>query len=247
MATKYTKELLAPIVASSGSLAEVMRKLGLTPNGGNHRHISASIRTANLDTSHFGSRHRRTIESVGESTLRDLVMRSRSYAQVLVALGLPPAGRPQRELVARIAALGINTDHLRGHGWSRGETTKSNATVARSVAKRTRPDEDVFVANSRCEKGPALVKRLLARGWPYQCAICGISEWQGKFLVLHLDHKNGIHNDNRLTNLRLVCPNCHSQTDTYCNRPKPARIGAADPRAYYLCYTSAVSRACRNR
>lgn len=50
-----------------------------------------------------------------------------------------------------------------------------------------------------------------------ECDECGLQpEWQGKKLVLHLEHTNGDHQDNRLENLRLLCPNCHSQTDTYC-------------------------------
>ena len=51
---------------------------------------------------------------------------------------------------------------------------------------------------------------------PYRCAICGAIEWQGKTLSLELDHINGENNDNRIENLRLLCPNCHSQTDTFC-------------------------------
>jgi 5-methylcytosine-specific restriction endonuclease McrA len=75
------------------------------------------------------------------------------------------------------------------------------------------------------ERGPAvfgtkLVRRLLRMGWEYTCNSCGIFEWQGKKLTLHLDHINGMHDDNRLANLRLLCPNCHSQTETYCRRPK---------------------------
>ncbi|MGE0542259.1 MAG: HNH endonuclease [Dehalococcoidia bacterium] len=62
-----------------------------------------------------------------------------------------------------------------------------------------------------------LKHRLLTDGLLVnQCAICGISEWCGKPLTLHLDHINGKNNDDRLENLRLLCPNCHSQTDTYC-------------------------------
>jgi hypothetical protein len=53
---------------------------------------------------------------------------------------------------------------------------------------------------------------------PYRCAWCDIAAWRGQTLVLHLDHINGVSNDNRLANLRWLCPNCHSQTDTYCNR-----------------------------
>ena len=49
----------------------------------------------------------------------------------------------------------------------------------------------------------------------YKCSICFISEWNGKPIVLEIDHINGINSDNRVENLRYVCPNCHSQTSTY--------------------------------
>ena len=73
--------------------------------------------------------------------------------------------------------------------------------------------------------GYKIVRRLLRLGWDYHCAECGINEWRGRPLRLHLDHINGISNDNRFENLRLVCPNCHSQTDTYCGRNRKKRQG----------------------
>jgi hypothetical protein len=50
------------------------------------------------------------------------------------------------------------------------------------------------------------------------CDLCGISEWRGEPLAIQLDHRNGIRNDHRLENLRMLCPNCHSQTETYAAR-----------------------------
>jgi len=53
-----------------------------------------------------------------------------------------------------------------------------------------------------------------------KCSMCGIDEWQGKAISLQLDHIDGNNHNHRLQNLRLVCPNCHSQTDTYCGKNK---------------------------
>jgi 5-methylcytosine-specific restriction endonuclease McrA len=55
---------------------------------------------------------------------------------------------------------------------------------------------------------------------PYKCDECKISEWNGQKLSLHLDHINGINGDNRIENLRFLCPNCHSLTSTYAGRNK---------------------------
>lgn len=61
--------------------------------------------------------------------------------------------------------------------------------------------------------------RLLRAGFlKNQCEQCGIQIWRGRPLSMHIDHINGVHDDHRLENLRMLCPNCHSQTETYGGR-----------------------------
>ncbi|MBA3394032.1 MAG: HNH endonuclease [Deltaproteobacteria bacterium] len=118
---------------------------------------------------------------------------------------MPTEGRSHRELTARIQQLGISTAQLRRRGWSRGETAATHPSVERTRKRNAWPDVAVFVENSPAVTGRNLVKRLRALGWAYCCAACGISDWAGKPRVLHFDHVNGIHNDSRFSNLRLLC------------------------------------------
>lgn len=80
--------------------------------------------------------------------------------------------------------------------------------------------EEICVENSMAKCSSDFKKRLLLSGaLKNECFLCGIKPfWNSKVLVLHLDHINGHNRDNRLENLRLLCPNCHSQTDTYCGK-----------------------------
>ncbi len=129
-------------------------------------------------------------------------------------------------ITARLRQLGISTSHFTGQAWARGKTVATHAAVARVRARNTRPTECVFVENSPETCGYRLVKRLVRLGWTYACVECGITEWRGVMLRLHLDHINGIHTDNRFDNLRLLCPNCHSLTRTYCGRNRRSNVTA---------------------
>ena len=73
--------------------------------------------------------------------------------------------------------------------------------------------------------------RLLRAGLlKNECAACGLTEWLGKRLGMHIDHINGVKNDHRLENLRMLCPNCHSQTETYGGKNMRRRRRLQDPR-----------------
>lgn len=93
-----------------------------------------------------------------------------------------------------------------------------HAMVEKAIA-RTFLDEDVFVENSTYARHN-IKRRLIQKSLkPYVCEECGLEgNWNGKPLSLQLDHKNGVNDDHRLTNLRFLCPNCHAQQDTYAGK-----------------------------
>src|SRR6266511_923986 len=93
---------------------------------------------------------------------------------------------------------------------------RSGPLAKRSRASST-PLEEVLVENSTYSRFH-LKRRLLASGTlKNECAVCGQGQvWMGQPLAMVLDHINGVPNDNRLENLRMLCPNCNSQTATYC-------------------------------
>lgn len=111
-------------------------------------------------------------------------------------------GRSSNDIIKRrCKQLNISTEHF---------------IISNNGSKKTSLKE-ILIENSSYKNTSRLKERLINEKYlEYKCDCCGnIGEWQGKPLILQLDHKNGNHQDNRLENLRLLCPNCHTQTETY--------------------------------
>jgi hypothetical protein len=143
----------------------------------------------------------------GEEEARAAVAASLSYTDALVRLGLRPAGGNHATLKKYVALWGISTDHF--DPWRNLRPPLREAT----------PLAEVLVEDSTYSR-VTLKRRLLAEGLKQpRCEICGQGEvWQGARMALVLDHINGVWNDNRLENLRIICPNCNATLDTHCGR-----------------------------
>lgn len=90
-----------------------------------------------------------------------------------------------------------------------------HAMVEKSKA-RAFLDEEVFVENSTYARHNIKRRIIQKKLLEYKCFECNLDgEWNGKPLSLQLDHINGVNNDHRIKNLRFLCPNCHTQQDTY--------------------------------
>ena len=138
----------------------------------------------------------------------NLIKNSVNIAEVLFKLGYTIKGNSWGfSLVRRrMAELGLACSDFKG-----------KSVLKASHEKVVNPD-NLFKEHSKHNRTVLRRYILEHKLIPYKCAICGTIEWQGKTLSLELDHINGINDDNRLENLRFLCPNCHSQTCTYGSR-----------------------------
>lgn len=140
-----------------------------------------------------------------------LVPRCRSYTEVVAGLGLSiTAAGNWRTVQKYVAQLELDTTHFIDR--------RSAENLKAAHLKTTIPIEDILVEGSTYGTSN-LSKRLVREGLKkYACERCGLTEWLGEKLSLELDHINGVNNDHRLENLKLLCPNCHSLTPTWRGR-----------------------------
>ena len=143
--------------------------------------------------------------------LKKAVEENVSMAGGLRSLGLRAVGGNYKTVNYYIKENNIDKSHFTGQGWNVGLKFKPFKRFT---------DEEIFIVDSKYRSTHNLKKRYIETTGKTKCEICGIDKWNYKILALEIHHINGVNTDNRLDNLQLLCPNCHSQTETFRGRIK---------------------------
>lgn len=144
-----------------------------------------------------------------EKEFREIIKNSVNFSDCSRKIGFSEKGsNSRRQIKKRCEELNISYEHF-----------------YETAAERRKPRpkyelEEILIENSPYTNRTKLKERLVREGkMEYKCAFCGnTGEWNDQPLTLQLDHINGVNDDHRLENLRFLCPNCHSQTETFSGR-----------------------------
>lgn len=152
------------------------------------------------------SRKKSKVFTLSDSEFKSIVDTSSCIRDVVAKLGYAPtSGSIAIKVKQRIKSQNLDVSHF-------------NPFVRTNTNTYTL--DEILIENSPYANRDRLKIRLVKEGkMEYKCAICGNKgEWNGKPLSLQLHHINGVYNDHRLENLQLLCPNCHSQTESYSGK-----------------------------
>jgi 5-methylcytosine-specific restriction endonuclease McrA len=143
------------------------------------------------------------IKNVTKEEMKEVLETSKSLREVIIKFNLSPNGSGgYRNIKNKIINLDLEIPKYNYYG--------------SGYLKNKLKDDEVFIENStypRQKLKQRIIKNKLLK---YECQKCNLKDvWQGEEISLQLDHINGVNDDNRLENLRFLCPNCHSQTNSY--------------------------------
>ena len=140
-----------------------------------------------------------TIADLTKEQLQEYVKDSTNWKELMIKCGYKNINT-RNNLKRKLETCNISIDHFDYN----------------SKSYKRYNNEEIFIKDSKYASSYGLKDRLVKYyKWEYTCSSCKLSEWLGGAIPIELDHINGDHHDNRIENLRFLCPNCHSLTDTY--------------------------------
>lgn len=154
------------------------------------------------------------VDNFSDEQFSKIVHDSVSFAEIKNKIGYKTTNHFVSPAIKnRITELNLDISHFVPSG-----------TRQKKAPYRKYTMDEILVENSTYCGSTALKSRLISAGYMENvCACCGLKTWDGKDLALQVHHVNGVNNDNRIENLQLLCPNCHSQTDFFGGRSKSCR------------------------
>jgi hypothetical protein len=224
---KVPDDELIAAASTAKNMRALLRAIGIAEYGGNYESMRKRLARLGEVPERFRPVRERSpsgsLVAVSREALESAVAGKRTKAEVLRALGFEPRVALYPELNQRLRDDAVDTSHLVGRAWSRGQRLPRLSI------------QDVLQRGSNISTSDLRLRLLREGVFAHRCACCGQSEWNGAPIPLELDHIDGDRTNNEIGNLRLLCPNCHAQTDTYrgrnVGRPHGAsNIESAEPR-----------------
>lgn len=196
---------LKKIVQESHSWLDVITKCGLKTIT---RSLQRRITKYGIDCSHFEKYFDGKYTKVNKFTkehITEVVKNNDKWIDIMKAFGYISCAHVEH-IQTKLTILGIDFNHV-------------DQDYEKPKNFHSTPLSDILVAESTYTNMTSLRSRLKKElGWEHKCVMCNNTEWNKQPIPLQIDHINGNHFDNRIENLRFLCPNCHAQTDTYCGK-----------------------------
>lgn len=206
-------ELITKAAKNSTSISGALMELGCSPKvTTNARKFKQAVTEFGIDISHFTSLTSK--RNWDKKVLQQHVNDSLCMADVLEKMGLVPRSGNYSTLKNKLVEYNICTAHFDSvRAGQRNKTNKGKGPI---------PIQEILLGQHPNYRTNWLKKRLVREGIKADvCESCGLTgTWNNKPIVLELDHIDGNSKNHKLENLQLLCPNCHSQTDTYKGRNK---------------------------
>lgn len=162
--------------------------------------------------------------------LEPVVKQCFSWRALIDYFGKKPTGGNYNAFQLRVKKFNLDINHFVKNGWAKGKTAATDPIVASTRNKNAKLLARLKAGTVKeFIHGHSLKRFLLDSNRPYQCdgIDCGITTWKNKPISLDVDHINGDNTDQRLENLRFLCPNCHRQTPTWGSKNRMKTTGVA--------------------